>query len=297
MADAEEADVSKRNIVAATDFSPHAQRALRRAADLALQHDAELHLIHVIPEQALLARILGVEAADAHTMRAAREEIDVLAEQLREKGVAVTTLLERGPTARSIMAAVERLRPFALVVGAHGRGSVKDMFGTTAERLAERAGCPVLVARTGGGPPYRRVVVGVDLCPASAATLAAASDLCPEAELLAVYAYEPLFEMMLVGTGVSAEAVQRYCIDSQHHASHELRTFLDGLGALGQRARPLARRGLARDEIIAAAAQDGSTLIAVGRNASLASDFFLGSVSKHVLRRAEVDVLVVAAPA
>ena len=38
----------------------------------------------------------------------------------------------------------------------------------------------------------------------------------------------------------------------------------------------------------------GEMLIAVGRNGSLASDLFLGSVSKHVLREAKADVLVVA---
>jgi len=279
----------------ATDFSPFAQRALRRAAELAVQHHAHLHVIHAMRAESALDRVFGSEDSTALAARAIGDELEALASPLRARGIEVTPSLVRGTPAQAITAAIERLRPLALVVGAHGRSMVRDMFGTTAERLAERAMSPVLVARSKALRPYRRVLVSVDLGPASAAALAAAATLCPEAEMLALHSYEPLYEMKLLGARVGTEAVQSYTNKSREHAAERLRAFLEGLGALGERVRPLLGLGRPHEQILGAAAQSECDLIALGRNGSLASDLFLGSVSKHVLRRARADVLVATA--
>ncbi len=281
--------------MAATDFSPFAQRALRRAAELAVQHDARLHVVHAMRAESALDRVFGSEDSTALAARAIGDELEALASPLRARGIEVTAALARGAPAQAIAAALEQLHPLALVVGAHGRSAVRDMFGTTAERLAERASSPVLVARTKALRPYRRVLVSVDLGPASAAALAAAATLCPEAELLALHSYEPLFEMKLLGAHVGTDAVQSYNSRSRLHAAEQLRSFVDGLGALGERVRPLLRLGRPHEQILGAAAQSECDLIALGRNGSLASDLFLGSVSKHVLRRAKADVLIATA--
>lgn len=287
--------MASRAIVAATDFSAFAQRALRRAAELAGLHGAALHVVHAMRAETALDRLLGSEEASALAARTLRDELDALAEPLRARGLEVTVALERGAPAQAVAAATERLLPMALVVGAHGRSLVRDMFGTTAERLAERVSSPVLVARSKGSRPYRRVLVSVDLGPASAAALSAAAALWPEAELLALLSYEPLFEMKLLGAHVGAEAVQAYNSRSRLHADERLRAFLAGLGALAERARPLLRLGRPHEQILGAAAQSECDVIALGRNGSIASDLFLGSVSKHVLRRAKTDVLIATA--
>jgi nucleotide-binding universal stress UspA family protein len=183
----------------------------------------------------------------------------------------------------------------ALVVGAHGKSSARDVvFGTTAERLVERAMCPILVVKSTGRKRYERVLVSVDLGPASAPALAAAETLCPSATVLALHVFEALFEMKLLGAKLGEEAVRRHRAESRRRAGEELQAFLRERQGTPGRVKSVLRNGSAPEQIVGAVAQFRCDLVVVGRNRSLASDLFVGSVSKHVLRRADTDVLVVA---
>ena len=81
------------------------------------------------------------------------------------RGVAWRTLIEQAAAEKATV----------LVVGSHGQGRIKGiLLGSTATEVVHKAPCSVLVAREAGELFPRRVVVGVDGSPESAAAYAAA---------------------------------------------------------------------------------------------------------------------------
>lgn len=287
----------KQRIMVATDFSSHAQRAVARALILAREHDARLEVVHALPGRDVLGRLFGARDTVAQVERTVAERLAGVVESLAGHGVEVGSKLVKGSPAQAIADAMGKHPPMVLVVGAHGKSSVRDVvFGTTAERLVERAACPVLVVNTSSRKRYERVLVSVDLGPASERALAAAEALCPQATLLALHVFEAPFEMKLLGAGVGELEVRRHRAESKRRAGKELQAFLHEGKGQPARAKAVLRNGSPPDQIVGAAAQYRADLVVVGRNRSLASDLFVGSVSKHVLRRAATDVLVVARP-
>jgi nucleotide-binding universal stress UspA family protein len=287
--------MARKRITVATDFSSHAQRAIARALALAAEHDARLEVVHAMPGRDVLGRLFGSRKEIAQAEQAVAERLEGVVAALAGRGVEVGSRLVKGSAAQAITQAMGRHAPLVLVVGAHGKSSVRDVvFGTTAERLIESAPCPVLVVKSSRRARYRRVLVSVDLGPASARALAAAELLCPSAAVFVLHVFEALFEMKLLGAGVSDEAVRRHRSDSRKRAGEELHAFLREAEVAPGRVKAALRSGTPPEQIVGAAAQYQCDLTVVGRNRSLASDLFVGSVSKHILRRAETDVLVVA---
>ena len=287
--------MARQRIMVATDFSSHAQRAVARAAALATEHDARLDVVHAIPGPDILGKLFGSRREAAEAEHAVAERLAAVVAPLTASGIDARAKLVKGPPAQAIAEGMGRHAPMALVVGAHGKSSARDVvFGTTAERLVERAMCPILVVKSSARKPYQRVLVSVDLGPASAQALAAAEALCPSATVLALHVFEALFEMKLLGAKVGEEAVRRHRADSRRRAGQELQAFLGERQRAPGRVKSVLRNGSAPEQIVGAVAQYRCDLVVVGRNRSLASDLFVGSVSKHVLRRADADVLVVA---
>lgn len=114
-------------ILAATDGSEPARRAVRAAVELAAEHDATLHLLAVVDERVCCTPALGTaelstaEAADRfeQALREGRE----LAE---ESGVPVETTLAFGDPVEEIQAHAAAIDADLVVLGEHGdhRGRV-----------------------------------------------------------------------------------------------------------------------------------------------------------------------------
>jgi universal stress protein A len=142
-----------RKILAPTDFSPHAAKAVRYACGLAERLESELHLLHVLAEvvpsgpDPLLTPVLPPE---------------FFRETEEQSRVALARLLE--PTwgrPRAIEAAVrwdspvEGIIEYArdqaidlIVIATHGRTGLSHvLLGSVAERIVREAPCPVLTIR------------------------------------------------------------------------------------------------------------------------------------------------------
>lgn len=77
--------ITLHRILAATDFSPAADRAVRRAALIAKQHGAELHLLHVVPPLSLYAgQEIDTGALDEAALTSSGERLGPLAKVLAE---------------------------------------------------------------------------------------------------------------------------------------------------------------------------------------------------------------------
>lgn len=139
-----------KRIVVGTDLSDGSADALRHAAELAREYNAELVVSYVlVPRLATPYDVQQVlESPDReHGERALSSFIDKI-------GLAVTPTQEvrSGQAHLELLGAVQAHGADLLVVGATGHSALGRIFlGSTADRVVQNAHCPVLVHRAPGG--------------------------------------------------------------------------------------------------------------------------------------------------
>jgi nucleotide-binding universal stress UspA family protein len=139
--------VSFREILAAIDSSPTAQRALVVAGELAMALNSRLTVISVAPEVSGAAPQAGVdveglrEEVEDETQRLLREAVESLPEELP-----VTTVLKHGHAGERIVEQLEAGGHDLVVMGSRGRGPVVSrLFGSTAAYVHFHASVAMLV--------------------------------------------------------------------------------------------------------------------------------------------------------
>jgi nucleotide-binding universal stress UspA family protein len=281
-------------VVAATDFSPGAQLAARRAAAIASTHGCAAELVHVVSEPGLSSvRSWFRDRADVadRVVAEARGELDAAA---RTFGLAPRFLV--GDVFEQLLgcASPETL----LVLGAHGAGTLGDLLlGSTAERLVNESAGPVLVVRGDPLGPYREVLVGMDLEHGCAGLLAEVVALAPAARITAVHGYRVPFEGMLHRAGVAPAEVERFRADALKRAVEGIQA--SSAAATGDPARvlALADRGDPARLIVEHGRRVGADLLAVARRSRpRLHGLLIGSVARRVVAESDRDVLVLRGP-
>ncbi|WP_290811400.1 universal stress protein [Halovivax sp.] len=136
-------------VVAATDGSPQAERAVEEAIAVATHHDATLWVLSVVD-----VTPVGLdESTDLRVNRLESRAETVVAEAAaaaREAGVDdVETAVEFGSVHREIRAFVADRGADLVVAGTHGRSGVdRLLLGSVAERVLRTASTPVMTVRS-----------------------------------------------------------------------------------------------------------------------------------------------------
>jgi nucleotide-binding universal stress UspA family protein len=135
-----------RHILVALDGSADSRTALRHAVTLAEDQNAKLTLLTVVPHQATPVGP-GVapppETDESHNaiIRQALKEIP--------GNVGVTTRLEHGEIADTLLKAVKGDDYDLLVMGSHGHSRVhRALLGSVSEKVLHKAAVPVLMLRS-----------------------------------------------------------------------------------------------------------------------------------------------------
>jgi len=174
---------SIRCIVAATDFSSFSERAVQRAASIAKQHQAELHLLHVVrPLDLYPGLTLGPDEFGHHDQelqQAEQTRLDAMAVSLASQfDIRIHPVTRLGRAHAEIAAYAQEVSADLVVAGARGESTLMDLFlGSTASRLLRVTTCPVLIVRKPAAEPYRKVLAAVDLSPVSATVVSYALSL------------------------------------------------------------------------------------------------------------------------
>jgi nucleotide-binding universal stress UspA family protein len=283
-----------RTIVAASDFSFSAHRAARRAGLLAKSHGAELHLLHVLDSSSAKTLLRSSPALDLETPLRfeAERALNSLADDVVAAGGTVTDrLLRDGGVVDAIVAATASSD--LLVLGPRGVNPIRDfILGSTAERMARRIECPMLVVKQDPQIPYETVLVPVDFSRYSAASLRFAAKLAPNATLHVFNALDSPLQGSLRSAGVTDESISAYCNELHREAQasmDELTATVHGRNVFGT-----VQAGDARALLAGLAAANHYTLVVLGKQGrSWLSEHILGSVTRLVLERATCDVVVV----
>ena len=141
--------VDLKRVLVAYDFSDYSELALKYGLSIAQEHQAELHLLHVLPPRSMNETEitwfpLGSESA-YHT--AARRLQRVVPSEVH-LWCNVKTAVSEGHPYREILNYAEKNEIDLISVGAHGAGfGMRALFGSNVDRVLRQAHCPVLVAR------------------------------------------------------------------------------------------------------------------------------------------------------
>jgi len=291
-------------VLLATDFSPHAEDAVKLVKALPLPPGSTVRLVHVIepfPEINAFAPA-GMIEITAAAERQVRDELEQIAATLRAPGRDVETALVLGRTADVIVEQAERAKADLLVIGSRGRRAIKSaVLGSVSAEVVDRAPCPVLVAR---GPALRTAILAEDGSETAAAGARLLSTLpaLGALEIRVVSVVDAPFPSVYAGsdTGMGTySAIQAYydSLPSLRAATAQIaheRTA--ALVAAGIAAIAEVREGDAAAELIAAATVARADCIVIGSHGRTGvARIFLGSVARGVLFNAPCSVLVVRA--
>lgn len=144
-----------RSILAPTDFSKHAEEALRYACGLAARMNSTLHLLHVLPDvvvpvgpdPSLLAAVPPEYYAE--TEKQAREALGSAISADWPQPPSVATEVRWGDTVDAIVSYAADRSIELVVIATHGRSGLSHVLvGSVAERIVREASCPVLTLRS-----------------------------------------------------------------------------------------------------------------------------------------------------
>ena len=144
-----ELTVNIARVLVAYDFSDYSELALKYGLSIAQEHQAELHLLHVLPprsvnEPEIAWYPVGGESAYQTAARRLQRVVPVEVHLWCD----VKTAVSEGHPYREILNYAEKNEIDLISVGAHGAGfGMRALFGSNVDRVLRQAPCPVLVAR------------------------------------------------------------------------------------------------------------------------------------------------------
>lgn len=287
-----------RSVVAATDFSPVSDAAVRRAVQLAAKHGASLCLLHAFDVGALHS-LKGVFNAQRLTtdpppdVRMQKKLADRAESLAKQTGLEVALHFGLGPPAKVIEAYVGTHGGSLVVIGSRTEPTLSGL-GSTALKVVRKPACPVLIVRAAEDKPYDTILSAVDLREGSVRAASLAVDLFPAAQHHLLYALDSASDAA-AWDGLRGES-QRMLLESLYaKAEHDLQQLAQRLSAVAT--HPL--EAVVADDvparaILVAAANLRADCVVVGHHGQgVATDSSLGSMAQHVIYAALCDVLVV----
>lgn len=146
------------NILVAVDGSPHADRALTEAIDLAESEHARLTLFTAIAPLPPLAYFGAASAAVTAVVQAAQAEGEAILRSARERvpdDVSVTTVLSAEPVLPALIERIEEGHHDLVIMGSRGRGTVSSaLLGSVSHYVLHHGPVPVLIVHADPGEHY-----------------------------------------------------------------------------------------------------------------------------------------------
>ncbi len=291
---------SLRCIVAATDFSDFSERVVQRAAHLAKQHQAELHLLHVVrpldlyPGMTFAPDEFGTH--DQELLQAEHTRLDAMAATLTgQLGIRVHTASRLGRAHTEIVAFAKEVSADLIAAGARGENTLMDLFlGSTASRLLRVATCPVLIIRNPADAPYRQVLAAVDFSPVSTPVIAQALLLAGGAPVQALHVLGSEVEQRLRRAKSNQVDITGWLAQLRSDAEKQLGALLAPIER-GAEVERVVQPGFAPAAICQCIDDNRVDLVVVGRHGHGGGlqNWLLGSVSGDVALAAACDVLVI----
>ncbi len=140
-----------KKILIPTDFSEHAEHALKVAAQIARKHDGEIILLHMLE----LPNQTGDAVSSGHALpeimffkNAALAKLDSMMDSEFLEGLNVSRIVQFELAFEGILKLIKINDIDLIVMGSHGASGFKDMFiGSNAEKVVRHSEVPVLIIK------------------------------------------------------------------------------------------------------------------------------------------------------
>ncbi len=287
----ENSDARPQRILLATDLSGRCDRALDRAALLALEWKASLVVVHAIESDFLTE--LGAESDIPSWRRDSVRRTAIAEQQIRDdlqgRDVPFEAIIEEGDPAEVIQKVANDLRCDFIVTGtARSETFGRLILGATVDKIVRRASAPVLVVKTRARHSYRKIVVATDFSDSARQALEATVALFPRSAIAVLHGFAPA-----VASGQSKawqEEEHRLAADACARFLAEAALPEEGRAKL----QVLIESGSVETLVRAYAYDKGLELLVIGsRGRSTVLNLLLGSTAARLLSSAPCDVLVV----
>lgn len=287
------------SLLVATDFSPDGNNAVRRAALLAHEHGARLHILHVVkaagckPLRDWFYQTMDIDLRTAQA-RGALQRVAV--EITGAYDVTPTVEVVVGDPFETLLRASDRAD--MVVLGRRGRGGFGGLLlGGTADRLLRTCRRPVLIVRTSVEQSYRRVLVPIDFSASSDAAIQVAAQIRRETILQVFHAINSQRDAVLRDADVPEHIIRETRLMEEAGINARMRRKVAGLGLDCTPMSFTLAYGPAVRSTLRHAQRLGADLIVAGKQGrSTVGGFLLGSVSGRVLSEAACDMLIVPRP-
>jgi nucleotide-binding universal stress UspA family protein len=286
-------------ILATTDFSSRAVRAMQRAAQLAAEHKAELYLLHVLPTFPLDAlKHLMIETlpeAEQRLYEKARAALEREAQALANCGISVKHHVAIGRAHIEINRYADSHHVDLIVIGDQGETLVQELFlGTTASKTLRTGHHPLLITKQEPKGSYKHVLVPVDFSQPSLDALDVALKVAAQAAIHVLHAVPAPFDRGRKHEGFYEEWVDLHRDKMLNHALEGMEKIVEDQAGGHTKVIPIIEHGLPSAVIREKARTLDIDLIVIGKRGETELDeALLGSVTKHVLYENDCDVLVI----
>ncbi len=139
-----------RKIVVPVDFSPFSYKSIDYASAFALQSNAEILLLHVVPLNYVDGEFIAFDPAqlEKQAADAARIHLEKLSAERIDPELTARIRVVVGRSVDEIVKAAEEFEADLIIMSTHGYTGFKHAFlGSTTENVVRYAPCPVLTLR------------------------------------------------------------------------------------------------------------------------------------------------------
>ena len=140
-----------KRILVPTDFSEHAEYALKVAAQIAKKNDGEIILVHMLelPHQENDAITHGLEIPEVMFFKnAVLRKMEELMDRDYLEDVKVSEIVQLDVAHQGIMKIGKNYDIDLIIMGSHGASGMKEMFvGSNAEKVVRNSEIPVLIIK------------------------------------------------------------------------------------------------------------------------------------------------------
>ncbi len=144
-------------IIVAMDFSPHAEKALERAVEIARHYNASIAVVHaceslmryaIYPDDLLgpsLSLPMYDPELDQQIFDSAKKRLEEMVQKTDYHDISAEVIW--GSPASTVISYAESQEADLIVTGSHGRKGIARLLGSTANSIMHSARCDVLVVR------------------------------------------------------------------------------------------------------------------------------------------------------
>lgn len=271
-----------KNILIATDFSAHADRALEKAILLSKEFSATLHLLHVTQPISTLQELVEDRKSLSHDTQ---ELLQSYLKGYPLEEVNMKSHIVTGDAFAEIIKLSQKVDADLIIMGMHNKAELPDLFtGTTVERVIRKGNKPTLVVKD-KPVAYKNIAVAIDFSDASYNALNVATTFAPSATFNLIHIYDTSF----AGSSYNKD-VDTFIHEESNRRLDELINKQDTSLTF----QKITDRNAVVEGIISATHNVKANLLVIGNNSrSGIGNFILGSATTKILTNPPCDVLVV----